>query len=99
MLAAPCYPWVMRAVLGVLLALLFAVHTAYAASPRPIDCCEEMCGDVYCVSANCACQPLTLPAMSLTHLFLAFEPTRAATSLVILDKRIEDIWRPPWQLV
>lgn len=89
----------MRAVLGVLLALLFAVNTAYAASPRLLDCCEELCADVYCVAANCACQHLTLPEVPRTQLYLALEAAAPATLLVILPKRIEVIWRPPWQLV
>jgi hypothetical protein len=93
-----CYPFRMRVLLGVVLALLFAVHTAYAAAPRPLDCCEGLCGDAPCAMASCACEPLTLPAMPRSHGFVALEPARPATALVMPDKRSEDIWRPPWPL-
>ena len=98
--AGPCYPAHMRVVLGVVLALLFAVHTASAASPRPLDCCEEMCVDVHCVATSCAaCPPLALPATPRKNQFLALDHVSPTSSLMILPRRIEDIWRPPWQLV
>ena len=87
----------MRAAFGFLLALLFAVHIAYAASPRQPECCEEICADIHCVIASCACQPVTLPTVSNTRFVPAAEVLTPAVSVVILKTRIEDIWRPPWR--
>lgn len=92
-----CYPASMRAVLGFVLALLFAVHTAYAASPRPPDCCEG-CGDIHCVIASCICQPLALPSLPSAQLLSVPAALAPTASSVMLATRIKDIWRPPWEI-
>lgn len=86
----------MRAIFGLLLALLFVVHTASATDTRRPDCCEEVCADIHCVPLSCVCQPVSLSGMSA----LPFKPSgQAATQAPLFLNpgiRIEDIWRPPW---
>ena len=91
-----CYPAGMRAIFGLLFALLFVVQTASAASPRPPDCCEEMCADTHCVAVSCVCQPVSLPGMLALSFVPAGEEVGPTPSFVNPEKRVEDIWRPPW---
>lgn len=87
----------MRALLGVFLALLFALHTVHAATPRTPDCCEEICVDMACADASCgACQVVAVTVGSGTLRCAEQTTLLPQTPAARLDAGIATIWRPPW---